>query len=93
MIYLDNQSTTRVDPRVVEAMLPTYDSAYGNAGSITHEMGLGALDIVDGATDIIANAIGAPEMWPTRPFQPANVTNQSPFDRNGLRAPAISKAD
>ncbi len=38
-IYLDNHATTAVDPRVVEAMLPTMLSEYANAGSITHQPG------------------------------------------------------
>jgi cysteine desulfurase len=58
MIYLDNQSTTRVDPRVVAAMMPTFDSHYGNAGSITHEMGISAAQLVEDAGGVIANALG-----------------------------------
>ncbi len=58
-IYLDNHSTTRVDPRVVEAMLPTFDVHYANAGSITHEMGIEAAHLVQDAADTIGNAIGA----------------------------------
>ncbi len=57
-IYLDNQSTTRVDPRVVEAMLPTFDTDYGNAGSITHEIGLSASDLVEDSMTTIAKALG-----------------------------------
>ena len=33
-IFLDNSSTTRVDDRVVKAMLPYYTEIYGNASSI-----------------------------------------------------------
>jgi len=29
-VYMDNHATTRVDPRVVEAMLPLFDAQYGN---------------------------------------------------------------
>jgi cysteine desulfurase len=39
-------------------MLPTFDSLYGNAGSITHEIGLSASDLVEDATATIGNAIG-----------------------------------
>lgn len=59
MIYLDNQATTRVDPRVVEAMLPLFDTHYGNSGSITHSMGIEAQEMVDQATHQIATVIGA----------------------------------
>jgi cysteine desulfurase len=58
MIYLDNQSTTRVDPRVVQAMLPTFDVNYANAGSITHEMGITAAQMVEDASDLIAQGLG-----------------------------------
>ena len=58
-IYLDNHSTTRLDPRVLEAMLPWLTEHYGNAGSATHEMGREARAAVDRARDMLAAAIGA----------------------------------
>lgn len=58
-IYLDNHSTTRLDPRVLEAMLPWLTEHYGNAGSATHEMGREARAAVDRARDTLASAIGA----------------------------------
>ena len=58
-IYLDNHSTTRLDPRVLEAMLPWLTDHYGNAGSTTHEMGREARAAVDSARDTLAAAIGA----------------------------------
>jgi cysteine desulfurase len=57
-IYLDNQSTTRVDPRVIEAMLPYLSEHYGNAGSITHPFGTEAAEAVDEATATISSLLG-----------------------------------
>lgn len=59
MIYLDNHATTRLDPRVLEAMLPWLTDHYGNAGSATHEMGREARTAVDAARESFAAAIGA----------------------------------
>ncbi len=57
-IYMDNHATTRVDPRVVEAMLPFFTDGYGNAGS-RHGFGDQAREAADDARATIAAAIGA----------------------------------
>jgi len=57
-IYLDNHATTRLDPRVLEAMLPWLTDHYGNAGSVTHELGREARAAVDAARETFAAAIG-----------------------------------
>ncbi len=58
-VYLDNHSTTRVDPDVVESMLPWFTDNYGNAGSGTHAMGTEARDAVEVARQRVAQAVGA----------------------------------
>ena len=58
MIYLDNASTTKVDPRVLDAMMPFLTDQYGNPGSI-HTIGKNALCALNRARIQVADFIGA----------------------------------
>lgn len=58
-IYMDNAATTRTDPRVVEAMLPSFTEIYGNPGSRNHAFGWESEKLVDRARTQAASLIGA----------------------------------
>ena len=58
-IYLDNQSSTRVDPRVLEAMLPYFTEQFGNPHSTSHLYGRIAAEAIDRARGEIAALIDA----------------------------------
>lgn len=58
-IYLDYNSTTPCDPRVVEAMLPYFTSAFGNAASRNHPLGWQAEEAVELAREQVAKLVGA----------------------------------
>src|SRR6056300_424401 len=58
-IYLDNNSTTPMDPRVLESMLPFFNEQFGNAASRNHSFGWNAEKAVDDARDQVAHLIGS----------------------------------
>lgn len=58
-IYLDNNATTRVDPRVVERMVPYFSEHYGNASSKAHALGWAASEAVDLAREQVASLLEA----------------------------------
>lgn len=57
-VYLDNASTTRMDPAVIEAVRATQEADLGNASAL-HDLGVKAAEVVDGARARIADAVGA----------------------------------
>jgi cysteine desulfurase len=59
MVYLDYNSTTPVDERVLDEMLPFFTEHFGNASSNTHPLGWYAQGAIDKARQQVANFIGA----------------------------------
>lgn len=58
LIYLDNNATTQIDQRVLDAMLPYLTTNFANASS-THQFGVGAYNAVKEARKQVAEIIGA----------------------------------
>jgi cysteine desulfurase len=59
VIYLDNNSTTRIDPAVLDAMLPYFTTKFGNPSNTIHDAGAGAAEAVAIARGQVAQSIGA----------------------------------
>lgn len=58
-IFMDSHSTTPVDPRVMEAMIPYFTEKFGHPGSRNHPFGWEAEAAVDKAREALARLIGA----------------------------------
>src|SRR5438132_7824144 len=58
-IFMDNHSTTPMDPRVLEAMLPFFTEKFGNAASRNHQFGWEAEEAVEQARKQVADLMSA----------------------------------
>ena len=58
-VYMDNNATTPVDPRVVEALLPYFSTHFGNASSRSHAFGAKAAEAAEKARGEVAALLGA----------------------------------
>ena len=59
MIFLDNNSTTKTDIRVVEKMIPFFTDKYGNSSSKSHKFGWEANDAIFDARKKVSNLINS----------------------------------
>jgi cysteine desulfurase len=59
LIYLDYNATTRIDPRVLQKMMPFLEHEYGNAASRDHALGWRAAEAVEEARFNVAELINA----------------------------------
>lgn len=59
LIYLDNNATTPIDPRVLDEMMPYLQGTFGNAASRTHAYGWDAESAVSDARRHVSRLIGA----------------------------------
>jgi len=57
-VYFDNNATTALDPRVLEAMQPYWSGPYGNPSSV-HRYGRAARDAIEAARAQVAALVGA----------------------------------
>lgn len=58
MIYFDNSATTKIDPRVVDKMLPYLYEEFGNPSSKYYSLAINANKAVEEARELISRLLG-----------------------------------
>ncbi len=94
-IYMDNNATTPMDPRVLDAMLPYFCEKFGNASSRNHQFGWQAEEGVDKARDQVANLIGADAkeiIWTSGATESNNLAIKGVADMYGQKGKHIISA-
>lgn len=87
MIYLDNNASTRVDPAVIEAMLPYYTESYANPSS-NYWLGREARAAIESAREQVATLLGAAE-----PTEIAFTSGGSESDNWAIRGTLDATSD
>ncbi len=94
-VYLDNAATTRLDPEVLEAMLPVMADHYGNPSSI-HSYGRAARSLIERARKSIAgilNAAPAEIFFTSGGTEADNTAIRSSIETIGLKHAITSRIE
>jgi len=94
-VYLDNAATTRLDPEVLEAMIPVMAEQYGNPSSI-HANGRAARSLIERARKSIAgilNAAPAEIFFTSGGTEADNTAIRSSIETLGLKHAITSRIE
>ena len=86
--YLDYNSTTPVDPRVLDVMMPVFSDMFGNPSSVQHSTGRQAEGIVDEARKKVADAA---DMRASDVIFTSGATEANNLAINGLNTGHVNK--
>lgn len=87
-VYLDFNSSTPIDERVLEYMIDVYRTSYGNADSRTHDFGNRARKIVEEARAHVASILSINK---DEVFFTSGATESNNISLRGLREYALAK--